>query len=469
MRPQTGPPQTTKGRAPSEGYLRENHEELGWSPATWDFSRIRAAERTCALLVQGRADGVSASQSERKAGTVQEHSSELLKTIAIALPAAFVGGMAAKWLRLPVLVGYLLAGVAVGPFTPGLVANSGVALELAEIGVVLLMFGVGLHFSIGDLVAVRRIAVPGALGQIVVATALGVLAGRAAGWSLGEGLVLGLAISVASTVVLLRALEERELLHSEAGRVAIGWLIVEDVFTVVALVVLPTLAPSAAGGGPLDVAGDVGIAVAKAAALTAVMLIAGARFLPWLLTRVEREGSRELFTLAVLAVALGIAFAASEVFGVSFALGAFLAGAVLSSSHLSDRAAAEVLPLSDAFGVLFFVAVGMLLDPGILLDAPLEVAAVLVIVVVAKFLTAIGLVRLLGGSARTGGIVGAGLAQIGEFSFIVATTAVAVGLLSGRGFQLIVAAALLSIALNPLAYGVTTLLDRRGARRPSQR
>ena len=398
---------------------------------------------------------------------MQEHSSELLKTIAIALPAAFVGGMAAKWLRLPVLVGYLLAGVAVGPFTPGLVANSGVALELAEIGVVLLMFGVGLHFSIDDLVAVRRIAVPGALGQIVVATGLGVLVGRAAGWSLGEGLVLGLAISVASTVVLLRALEQRELLSSEPGRVAIGWLIVEDVFTVVALVVLPTLAPSAAGGRPLDVAGDVGIAVVKAAALTAVMLIAGARFLPWLLTRVEREGSRELFTLAILAVALGIAFAASEVFGVSFALGAFLAGTVLSSSHLSDRAAADVLPLSDAFGVLFFVAVGMLLDPGILLDAPLEVAAVLLIVVVAKFATAIGLVRLLGGSARTGGLVGAGLAQIGEFSFIVATTAVGVGLLSGRGFQLIVAAALLSIALNPPAYGVASLIDRRSASRAS--
>jgi monovalent cation:H+ antiporter-2, CPA2 family len=391
---------------------------------------------------------------------VQEHSSELLKTIAIALPAAFVGGIAAKWLRLPTLVGYLLAGVAVGPFTPGLVANSGVALELAEIGVVLLMFGVGLHFNIGDLLAVRRIAVPGALGQIVVATALGVIVGSLAGWSLGEGLVLGLAISVASTVVLLRALEQRELLSSEPGRVAIGWLIVEDVFTVVALVVLPTLAPGGTDGGPLDVAGDVGIAVAKAAALTALMLIAGARFLPWLLSRVEREGSRELFTLAVLSVALGIAFAASEVFGVSFALGAFLAGAVLSSSHLSDRAAAEVLPLSDAFGVLFFVAVGMLLDPEILLDAPLEVAAVVVIVVVAKFATAIGLVRLLGGPTRTGALVGAGLAQIGEFSFIVATTAVGVGLLSARGFQLIVAAALLSIALNPVAYGVARLIDR---------
>jgi monovalent cation:H+ antiporter-2, CPA2 family len=407
------------------------------------------------------------SRSDAGAGDVQEHSSELLKTIAIALPAAFVGGIAAKWLRLPTLVGYLLAGVAVGPFTPGLVANSGVALELAEIGVVLLMFGVGLHFSIGDLVAVRKIAVPGALGQIVVATALGVLVGSLAGWSLGEGLVLGLAISVASTVVLLRALEQRKLLSSEPGRVAIGWLIVEDVFTVVALVVLPTLAPGGPDGGPLDVAGDVGIAIAKAAALTALMLIAGARFLPWLLSRVEREGSRELFTLAVLSVALGIAFAASEIFGVSFALGAFLAGAVLSSSRLSDRAAAEVLPLSDAFGVLFFVAVGMLLDPEILLDAPLEVAAVVVIVVVAKFVTAIGLVRLLSGSARTGALVGAGLAQIGEFSFIVATTAVGVGLLSARGFQLIVAAALLSIALNPVAYGVARLIDRRDASRRS--
>jgi monovalent cation:H+ antiporter-2, CPA2 family len=376
-----------------------------------------------------------------EAAGVQEHSSELLKTIAIALPAAFAGGMAAKWLRLPVLVGFLLAGVAIGPFTPGLVANSGVALELAEIGVVLLMFGVGLHFSIDDLVAVRRLAVPGALGQIVVATALGVAVARWAGWSLGEGVVLGLAISVASTVVLLRALEQRGLLRAEAGRVAIGWLIVEDLFTVVVLVVLPTLAPSAADGGPLDVAVDIGVAVTKAAALTAVMLIVGARFLPWLLLRVEREGSRELFTLAVLAVALGIAFAASEVFGVSFALGAFLGGAVLSNSHLSERAAADVLPLSDAFGVLFFVAVGMLLDPSILIDAPREIVAVLVIVVVAKSVTAIGLVRLLGGSAGTGALVGAGLAQIGEFSFIVATTAVGVGLLPDRGFQLIVAAA----------------------------
>jgi monovalent cation:H+ antiporter-2, CPA2 family len=396
---------------------------------------------------------------------MQEHSSELLKTIAIALSAAFVGGIAARWLRLPVLVGYLLAGVAVGPFTPGVVANSGVALELAEIGVVLLMFGVGLHFSLDDLASVRRIAVPGALGQVIVATALGVLVGRAAGWSLSGGLVLGLAISVASTVVLLRALEQRALLHNEAGRVAIGWLIVEDIFTVVALVVLPTLAPGAGDGGPLDAAADVGIAISKAAALTAVMLVVGTRFLPWLLSRVEREGTRELFTLAVLAVALGIAFGASEVFGVSFALGAFLAGTVLSSSHLSDRAAAEVLPLSDAFGVVFFVAVGMLLDPGILLDAPLELVAVLAIVVVAKSLTAVGLVRLLGGSGHTGAVVGVGLAQIGEFSFIVATTAVGVGLLSDRGFQLIVAAALLSIALNPLAYGFLSMIDRRRAQR----
>jgi K+:H+ antiporter len=398
---------------------------------------------------------------------VNEHDADLLATIAVALPAALVGGFLARRLRLPEILGYLLAGVAIGPFTPGLVANSQTALELAEIGVVLLMFGVGLHFSVADLLAVRRIALPGALGQIVVAAALGVGIGVASGWSLSSAAMLGLAISVASTVVLLRALEQRNLIHGEAGRTAIGWLIVEDVFTVLALVVIPAIAPGSTGG-PLAVAGAIGLALVKTAALTAVMLFVGARFLPFILGHVEREGSRELFTLAVLAVALGIAFAASEVFGVSFALGAFLAGAVLSGSHVSDRAAQNILPLTDAFGVLFFVAVGMLLDPAILGEVPFQIVAVVAVVVVAKFAAAVGLVALLRGSRRTGLIVGAGLAQIGEFSFIVATTAVDVDLLTRQRFQLIVAVALVSVALNPLAFGVAERTASRVEERPAR-
>jgi monovalent cation:H+ antiporter-2, CPA2 family len=379
-----------------------------------------------------------------------EHGTELLTTIAIALPAAFVGGFLARRLRLPALIGYLLAGVAIGPFTPGVVANSGIALEVAEIGVVLLMFGVGLHFSVGDLLAVRGIAIPGAIGQSAVATALGACAGLAAGYGVGASVVLGVAVSVASTVVLLRALEVHDLLRTEPGRVAIGWLIVEDLFTVVALVILPSLAPGTGGGGA-GVALDVVAAIAKAAALTAVMLLVGARVLPWLLGRAERE-SRELFTLAVLAVALGIAYAASELFGASYALGAFLAGAVLSGSRLGDAAGENVLPLTDAFGVVFFVAVGMLLDPATFVREPLHVAAVLAVVLFAKTGAAVAIVRLLGGDRRTSLLVGAALAQIGEFSFIVATTAVALELLPAAAFQLIVAASLVSIALNPLVF-----------------
>jgi K+:H+ antiporter len=393
---------------------------------------------------------------------VNPHDVDLLATIAIALPAALVGGFLARRLRLPAILGYLLAGVAIGPFTPGPVANSEVALELAEIGVVLLMFGVGLHFSIRDLLGVRRIAVPGALGQIAASTALGIGVGTAAGWSIGASVMLGLAISVASTVVLLRSLEQRGLVQTEHGRVAVGWLIVEDLFTVLALVVVPAIAPASGEMDALGVAGDVGLAVLKTALLTGLMVFAGARLLPWLLGQVEQEGSRELFTLAVLAVALGIAFASSEIFGVSFALGAFLAGAVLSGSRVSERAAEHVLPMTDAFGVLFFVAVGMLLDPAILGRQPGVIAAVVGVVVVAKFAAALGLVALLRGSRRTGLVVGAGLAQIGEFSFIVATAAVDVGLMSPAQFQVVVAAAVVSIALNPLTFAVA---DRGSAHR----
>jgi CPA2 family monovalent cation:H+ antiporter-2 len=387
---------------------------------------------------------------------MEGHGTELLTTVAIALPAAFIGGFVARRLRLPDLIGYLLAGVAVGPFTPGVVANSRIALELAEVGVVLLMFGVGLHFSVRDLLAVRRVAIPGAIGQIVVATALGACVGVATGYGAGQSVVLGVAISVASTVVLLRALAQHGLTDTASGRVAIGWLIVEDVFTVIALVVLPSLAP----GSHRDLATlflDVGVAIAKAGALTLGMLVVGARVLPWLLGRAQRE-SRELFTLAVLAVALGVAYAANELFGASYALGAFLAGAVLSGSALGDAAGENVLPLTDAFGVVFFVAVGMLLDPATLVRQPVQLAAVLAVVIVAKFAVAAAIVRALRGDRSMSMLVGAALAQIGEFSFIVATTAVGLGLLPPPAFQLVVASSIVSIALNPLVFGLARRL-----------
>ncbi len=321
---------------------------------------------------------------------MEGHGTDLIATIAIGLGAAFIGGFLARLVKLPAIVGYLLAGVAIGPFTPGLVADQAVALELAEIGVALLMFGVGLHFSVGDLIQVRKVAVPGALGQIAISTLLGVGAGLAFGWDLVSGLVLGLAVSVASTVVLLRALGQRDELETEAGRVATGWLIVEDLFTVIALVLLPILAVAAdtvEGAEPLTAGGvvlEIGSALGKAAILTVLMLVVGARLLPWLLTHVQGQGSRELFTLAVVAIALGVAYVAAEVFDVSLALGAFLAGAVLSESRVSERAAHDVLPLTDVFSVLFFVSVGMLLDPAILGDEPLAIVVVVGVVIVGK-------------------------------------------------------------------------------------
>jgi CPA2 family monovalent cation:H+ antiporter-2 len=362
----------------------------------------------------------------------------------------------ARSIGLPAIVGYLLAGIAVGPFTPGLVADPGEALQLAEVGVALLMFGVGLHFSIDDLRGVYRIAVPGAVGQIIIATGLGTLAGLAFGWSIRSSFVLGLAISVASTVVLLRALQDRGDVESEAGRVAIGWLIVEDLFTVVALVLLPIMAASA-DGGPTTAWGTVlqiAAALGKATLLAALMLAVGSRVLPWILVRVERKDSRELFTLAVLASAIGIAFASAVVFDVSLALGAFLAGAVLSESHLSDRVAADIVPLTDVFTVLFFVSVGMLLDPSIISSHPVEIAVVLAIVVIGKSVAALGLVALLRRPRDVGRLVAVGLAQIGEFSFIVATAARSLGVLPAEGFQVIVAVALLSITLNPALFAL---------------
>jgi CPA2 family monovalent cation:H+ antiporter-2 len=390
------------------------------------------------------------------------HETALIATMSVALALAFVGGFLATRLHLPAIVGYLLAGVAVGPFTPGFVADLGLAPQLAEIGVILLMFGVGIHFSLRDLLAVRAVAIPGAVGQIAAATALAVGLAIWWGWSVNAGIVLGLAISVASTVVLLRALMENDLLETTHGRIAVGWLIVEDLLTVLALVLLPILAGggvsdghggvTAAASGWLDVLTTVGVTLAKVAVLVAVMLFAGARLVPWLLVQVSKTGSRELFILAVLAVAFGIAFGSSVLFGVSLALGAFLAGLVVGESDLSHQAAEEALPLRDAFAVLFFVSVGMLFDPSVLLTSPVHVLAVVALIVVAKPLAALVLVRGLGRPTRTGLIVGAGLGQIGEFSFILAELGRSLGMLPTEGYNLILAGALISITLNPVLF-----------------
>jgi K+:H+ antiporter len=402
-----------------------------------------------------------------------DHEPVLISTIAIGLTAAFIGGFVARRLGLPAIVGYIVAGIAIGPFTPGLVADPGIATELAEIGVILLMFGVGIHFSFRDLLAVRSIAVPGAAIQITVATILGTWLGIALGYGVGGGLVLGLAISVASTVVLLRALEDRNELDTQQGRIAVGWLIVEDLFTVVVLVLLPLIAPMLGAHPPADgvaVSGSIAeggglaevvFAVAKAAIFAVLMVVAGARLIPWLLLQVARQGSRELFTLAVLAIALGIAYAASTVFGVSFALGAFLAGLVVSESDMSHQAAADALPLRDAFAVLFFVSVGMLLDPTYLLANPLPVLAMVALIVLAQPAAAFLIVVVFGYPTRVALTVASALGQIGEFSFILGTLGLALGLLPDEGFQLVVAGALLSIAVNPVLFALIEPLDRR--------
>jgi CPA2 family monovalent cation:H+ antiporter-2 len=404
------------------------------------------------------------------------HDVTLLTTIAAGIGLAFVFGLLAARLRLPPILGYLLAGVAVGPFTPGYVAHAGLASQLAELGVILLMFGVGLHFSIADLLAVRRIAVPGAVAQITVATGLGALVSHLWGWSWATGLVFGLSLSVASTVVLLRALEDRGTLDSAAGRIAVGWLIVEDLVTVLALVLLPALAAAlgggvgaaagtaeggshgAAAGGSLLVA--LGLTLLKVAVFVAAMLVGGRRVIPWLLDRVVGTGSRELFTLAVLAVALGIAVGAAALFDVSFALGAFFAGVIVSESNFSHEAAANALPLRDAFAVLFFVSVGMLFDPAILLRQPLALLAVVLIVVIGKSAAAFAIVLAFRNSLHTALTISASLAQIGEFSFILAALGVSLGLLPRAAESLIDAGALLSITLNPFVFGAVEPLAR---------
>jgi CPA2 family monovalent cation:H+ antiporter-2 len=385
------------------------------------------------------------------------HNISLITTIAAALGFGLVFGFIATRMKLPALVGYLAAGIVIGPATPGFVADTALAGQLAEIGVMLMMFGVGLHFSLDDLWDVRRIALPGAILQIAVATAMGMGMAHVWGWSIGGGLVFGLALSVASTVVLLRALEERGILDSLNGRIAVGWLVVEDLVTVLVLVLLPPLAGSL--GGTVDPA-NAGVSLWQTLAVTfgqvagfiVFMLVVGRRLFPWILWQVARTGSRELFTLCVVAAAVGIAYASTELFGVSFALGAFFAGMVLRESELSHRAAQESLPLRDAFAVLFFVSVGMLFEPSILVEQPLHVLLVCAIIIFGKSIAAFLLVVALRYPFKTALVVSASLAQIGEFSFILAALGISLGLMPHEGQSLILAGAILSIALNPLLF-----------------
>jgi CPA2 family monovalent cation:H+ antiporter-2 len=396
------------------------------------------------------------------------HQSELIATIAVSLAYAFVGGFLATRLRLPSIVGYLVAGIAVGPFTPGFVADAHITEQLAEIGVILLMFGVGMHFSIQDLLAVKRIAIPGAIVQIVAVTALGMGVAHLWGWDLGAGLVFGLCLSVASTVVMLRAFDAREATHSPVGRLATGWLVVEDLVTVVVLVLLPALTPLGAGHGgeaaapPLrDLAVTLALTLGKVALFIGAMLILGRRFFPWLLRQVADTGSRELFTLAAIAAAIGVAYGSAELFDVSFALGAFFAGIVIGSSDLSYRAAAATQPIQDAFAVLFFVSVGMLLDPATLLRDPVHILEVLAIVIAGKAILAFALMRAFRQSTGSGLVIAASLAQIGEFSFILAARGTGLGLLPHAGQQLVIAAACLSITFNPLIFWIADRLQAR--------
>ncbi|WP_151445419.1 YbaL family putative K(+) efflux transporter [Lacisediminimonas profundi] len=383
------------------------------------------------------------------------HDVSLISTIAAALGFGLIFGMVAVRLKLPALVGYLAAGILIGPATPGFVADVKLSAQLAELGVMLLMFGVGLHFSVDDLLKVKKIALPGAMLQITVATAMGVGLAHLWGWNFGAGLVFGLALSVASTVVLLRALEDRGILDSINGQIAVGWLVVEDLVTVLVLVLLPPL--SAYLGGSGQQAGDalwktIAITLGQFTAFVVFMLVVGRKLFPWLLWRVAQTGSRELFTLCVIAAAVGIAYVSSNVFGVSFALGAFFAGMVLRESELSHRAAEESLPLRDAFSVLFFVSVGMLFEPQILLQSPWHVLAVVAVIVIGKSLAAFMLVLLLRYPVSTALTVSASLAQIGEFSFILAGLGVSLGLLPTEGQNYILAGAIISIALNPLVF-----------------
>jgi CPA2 family monovalent cation:H+ antiporter-2 len=394
------------------------------------------------------------------------HVPPLVSTLAIGLVLAFSLGVLAHRFKLPPLVGYLLAGIVLGPFTPGYVADQNIANQLAEVGVILLMFGVGLHFSLEDLLSVRGIAVPGAFAQGLVATPLGMALGWWLGWGTGAGVLFGLALSVASTVVLLRLLQERRLLETERGKITVGWLIVQDIAMVLVLVLLPGLSGLYKGleAAPdlVAIAREVGLMLGKFAIFVAVMLIVGKKLIPGLLHYVAHTGSRELFRLAVLSIALGVAYVAAELFGVSLALGAFFAGMMLSESRLSQQAATESLPLRDAFAVLFFVSVGMLFNPSIVVAAPLALLATVLIILIGKSIAAYAVVRLFGLPGPTAFTISASLAQIGEFSFILAGFGLSLGLLPAEGRDLILAGAIITIILNPFLFAaLDVLLTRR--------
>ncbi|MBP3955849.1 cation:proton antiporter [Gemmata sp. G18] len=390
------------------------------------------------------------------------HDTELILTLTFGLTAALAFGYVTHRFGLSPIVGYLLAGIAVGSHTPGFVADKHLAEQMAEIGVILLMFGVGLHFHFNELLAVRRIALPGAIVQSLVATALGAAVALALGWGASAGVVFGLALSVASTVVLTRVLSDANELHTPTGHIAIGWLVVEDIFTVLVLVLLPPLFGNSEGGLALAV----GLAVVKIGLLIVVAMPVGGRVIPWLLNRVADTGSRELFTLTVLVVALGIAVGSSMLFGVSMALGAFLAGMIVGRSDFSLRAASDALPMRDAFAVLFFVSVGMLFDPRYLIDAPLVVLATLAVVMIGKPLAAVGIVLLLGYPVRIAIAVSVALGQIGEFSFILAALGTSLKVLPGEATSALVAAAIVSISVNPLLYRAVGPIEAWAAARP---
>jgi CPA2 family monovalent cation:H+ antiporter-2 len=385
-----------------------------------------------------------------------EHHTPLIATIAAGLLLAYAFGLLAHRLRIQPLAGYVLAGIVVSPSTPGISADTALAGELAEIGVILLMFGVGLHFSLKDLMAVARFVVPGAIVQIVIVTLLGAELGHLLGWSWTTGLVFGLALSVASTVVMVRAFQERHMLDTERGRFAVGWLVVEDLVTILTLVLLPTVAAMATGDGvpPSRIAFQLLVTLAKVGVFVAVMLMVGRRVIPWLMHYTAHTGSRELFRLAVYALAIGVAFGAAKLFDVSFALGAFFAGVVMGESTLSQQATEEALPLRDAFAVLFFVSVGMLLNPEVFIDAPLALAATVVIIVAAKAALSWAIVRVfrLGNPAALA--VAAGRAQIGEFSFILIGLALELGLVPLLARDLVLGGAIISIVLNPLIFAL---------------
>jgi CPA2 family monovalent cation:H+ antiporter-2 len=394
------------------------------------------------------------------------HGLDLILTLTAGLVAALIGGFITERLRLSPIVGYLIAGIVVGPYTPGFVADRALAEQLAEIGVILLMFGVGLQFHVEDLLAVRRVAIPGAVVQSLTATALGALLAHWAGWSLSSGIIFGIALSVASTVVLVRVLSDHSQLHTPAGHIAVGWLVVEDLFTVLVLVLMPAVFGRTEPG---SVPAALGWAAAKVIALTMITMVVGRRTIPWFLAHVSRTGSRELFTLAVLATALGIAVASAEIFGVSMALGAFLAGLVVGRSDFSVRAASDALPMRDAFAVLFFVSVGMLLDPAALFATPVFLFGTLAIVLLGKPLAALAIVVLFRYPLKTALVVAVALAQIGEFSFIVATLANQLGVLSIAATNMLVGAAIVSITLNPLLFRAIGPVERWAARRKSAR